>query len=325
MDRAASGQGSAPIREGAILAGRYRIEGAIELGEDSEGDAVTVPGIDLAIGRVLVRAFRLGPGVSMGAALAVARAAKQIESDRAERILDAGEIDPRTLYLVTEARAGVELGAIVRSAGPLPMTEAVSVVSEACAVLAEAHGRGVCHGDLSPESFSTTRRADGSLAIKVTGFGEPRREGAGLFCAPEQRSPGAVPTARSDLWSLGAILFYLLTGAPVGARRRAAADLRALRPAVPVALERVVIRCLLEDPRTRYASVTELGRALAFFLPGSAEVDRIAPASRAAWLRGVVALSVVGLAAFTGLAFTMASHADLATAIRPFEELFAPR
>src|SRR5262249_18514493 len=100
-------------------------------------------------------------------------------------------------------------------------------------------------------------------------------------------------------------------------------DLRAIRRSVPVALERVVLRCLEPDPCARYAGVRELADALAVFLPE----DDVAPAPfapRPAAIRAVAALSILGFAAFTGLAFSTARPSDIATAVRPFRAVLEP-
>jgi hypothetical protein len=333
--------------EGAVLAGRYRIEGLGEprsaAMEEAVGRAgILVPAIDLARARVSVGVFRFSAGSGPAAAfsaLAFALAAKAIQSEHALRVLDAAVLDEQTLLIVTEACSVIDLGELVESCGPLPVLEAIEIILEACAAVAEAHALGIHHGDLAPARLLSSRCLEGRLAIKVAGFGAPRRAHvdprAPIFRAPEQLTARAAASPRADIWSLGATLFYLLTGAPPfaadtpsaqlhGILHGAPLGLRLLRPGVSVALERVVLRCLEKDPADRYASVADLALALRAFAPHPSEGEAaIGRAERASWLRAVVIFAIVGFAAFTGLAFSTARRSDVLAALRPFQSLLA--
>jgi eukaryotic-like serine/threonine-protein kinase len=183
------------------------------------------------------------------------------------------------LYLVLEYVEGCDLGTLVKERGPLPVTEAVHYAVQAARALAYAHGRGVVHRDVKPANL--LRTADG--VVKLTDLGlarfrhrEPDPEmtirglclGTPEFMAPEQAEDASKADARSDLFSLGATLFHLLTAQlPVTGSTylhclkqllttppRPLAD---ARPDVPEELAVVVDRLRERDPALRPASAAE--------------------------------------------------------------------
>jgi serine/threonine-protein kinase len=189
---------------------------------------------------------------------------------------------------------GADLAERVRQSGPLPVEQAVEFALQACEALAEAHGLGIVHRDLKPANLFVVRRADGLDSVKVLDFGISKVTGPGapgsdmamtrtdavlgspLYMSPEQMIASRDVDARSDIWSLGAILYELLTGrVPFDAETfpelcvkiatRGPPPLRALRANAPPGIEAVILRCLEKDRGKRYRNVAELARALVEF------------------------------------------------------------
>lgn len=177
---------------------------------------------------------------------------------------------------------GESLGARVAARGPLPAAEAVRYLREAAWALAYAHARGVVHRDVKPENL-LVERASGR--VLVTDFGIARSEeasrltqtghvmGSVHWMSPEQGA-GEPLDGRSDLYGLGAVGFFLLSGRPPFTQEQAAAilvaratkdapTLASVVPTVPPALARVIDRCLARDPAARPATGEALADELA--------------------------------------------------------------
>jgi serine/threonine-protein kinase len=224
------------------------------------------------------------------------RSALRIRSEHVVRVLDAGTTPNGVPYLVMELLEGKDLATLMEERrGPLPVEEAIDYVLQACEAIAEAHALGIVHRDLKPENLFLTERPDGSPLIKVIDFGissglERRPEGPSpadgcreILGSPAYMSPEQVRSfegvdARADLWSLGAVLYELVTGrlihddASVGALLTktchcAVRPPRTHQPDLPEALDTTILRCLEKDRTRRIQSVAELARALAPVAP----------------------------------------------------------
>jgi serine/threonine-protein kinase len=205
--------------------------------------------------------------------------------------------------MVMEYLEGADLHRWLGAHGALPIEQAVEFVLQACEALAEAHALGIVHRDLKPSNLFCVRRADGLLAIKVLDFGISKIVagpdmrmtrtqavmGSPYYMSPEQMQSAKDVDARTDIWSLGVILYELVTArVPFGGEalpevvlnvaNAPAPPMRGLRPDVPPALEQVVQRCLAKDRERRYPHVAELAGALAEFAPprAAASVNRTA-------------------------------------------------
>ena len=190
------------------------------------------------------------------------------------------------------------------AAGALPVEQAVDYVLQGLEAIAQAHALGIVHRDLKPANLFTVVRADGQLSVKVLDFGiskvtTPGAQGndmtrtaaivgSPLYMSPEQLQASKGVDVRSDLWSLGVILFELLTTrAPFGAEAvtelviqiatQPAPAVRSLRADTPPGLEQVIARCLEKDRERRFANVGELAVALAPFgsRRAAASVERV--------------------------------------------------
>jgi eukaryotic-like serine/threonine-protein kinase len=199
-------------------------------------------------------------------------------------VYDYGHTPDGTFYFVMEYLPGVNLDEFVREHGPLPPGRTVFLMRQVCLGLREAHRVGLIHRDIKPANIMACERGGLFDVAKLLDFGLGRTEtesdddrltregvilGTPAFLSPEQA--GGKPTdARSDVYSLGTTLYYLLTGKPVfdksGGVAMAAAHLHetpTAPPGVPADLAEVVLKCLAKDLAARFQSVKELEQALA--------------------------------------------------------------
>jgi serine/threonine protein kinase len=296
---------SAGIREGDILAGKYRVERVLGVG----GMGVVVAASHVQLETKVAIKFLLPEMLSSREAVArfarEARAAVRITSEHVARIFDVGTLENGAPYMVMEFLEGGDLAAWIEQRGPMPVEQAVEFVLQACVAVADAHGLGIVHRDLKPANLFCVRRTDGRLLIKVLDFGISKVTqfgssgpgtsatktsalmGSPLYMSPEQMQSAKAVDSATDLWALGIILFELLSGKTpflgetlpevvLNIATKPPPSLRALRPDVPPALEAIVLRCLQKEPRARYRNVGELAVALLAFAPrAQASVDRI--------------------------------------------------
>jgi streptogramin lyase/predicted Ser/Thr protein kinase len=207
-----------------------------------------------------------------------ARAAAAIDHPNVIPVYSAGEDDGR-LYLAMRFVEGEDLRTLVRREGPLDPHRAASIIAQVGGALDAAHARGLIHRDIKPANvlldgdhayltdFGLTKRLTGETTM--TGSG--RWVGTLGYISPEQIR-GQPVDARADVYALGALLFYVLTGAAPYRRdsdeatlfahlHDPAPDPRALTPDVPGPMADVVRRALEKDPDDRYPSAGDLGRA----------------------------------------------------------------
>jgi serine/threonine protein kinase len=290
-------------RAGDVIAGKYRIETVIGTG----GMGVVLAAQDTSLGRRVAIKF-LAPGKARNEGAAArfvreARAAASIQSEHVVRVFEVGTLPTGASYIVMEHLAGGDLAQLLGARGPLPIPEAVDYLLEACEAIGEAHNRGIVHRDLKPQNLFVTHTPDGSSCVKVLDFGISKAVdeeapnltatdavmGTPLYMSPEQVRSLKNVDLRSDIWALGAILFELVTAAPIFEAASISAlcamiamdpptPLRARRPDAPPELEAVILRCLHKDPNGRYADVAALADALAPFASdrGRASASRVA-------------------------------------------------
>lgn len=225
-----------------------------------------------------------------------ARAAANLSHPNIVTIYDFGH-DAHRYYIVMEYVEGTELKSLLRRRGSLPVEEAVNLMIQICAGVGYAHRAGLVHCDLKPQNIlvSPDNRAkitDFGIARALASIGADETSevvwGSPQYFAPEQAAGGA-PSPASDVYALGVMLFEMLTGRlPFEAADAVLlAELhqvapppppRSLNPAIPEALEQIVLKVLSKEPSARYRTADQLGRVLMTFGTISPEPDGAAPA-----------------------------------------------
>ncbi len=295
----------AGVREGEVLAGKYRVERVLGAG----GMGVVVAAHHVQLDERVALKFLLPEALGNAEAVArfarEARAAVKIKSEHVARVIDVGTLSNGAPYMVMEYLEGGDLAAWVQQRGPMPVEQAVEFVLQASVAVADAHALGIIHRDLKPANLFCVRRSDGQLTIKVLDFGISKMTdpvgissgsatrtsalmGSPLYMSPEQMRSSKDVDARTDIWALGVILFQLLTGTTpfvgesiaelaVKVATEPPQVIRSFRPDVPRGLEAVILKCLERDRRNRYTNVAELAVALLEFGPkrAKASVERI--------------------------------------------------
>jgi serine/threonine-protein kinase len=204
-------------------------------------------------------------------------------------VYDYGRTDDGTFYYVMEYLPGMSLEELVRCYGPIPPERAVHFLQQACAALCEAHSKGLIHRDIKPANLFAAERGGVYDVTKLLDFGLVREQVAGSgprnlgpkrfsgspqYMCPEQATAYDRLDARSDIYSLGAVAYFLLTGRPpfmsdslqeaiAAHAHEPLKPLGEVNPAVPEDLELVVIRCLAKRPANRFQDVASLQCALA--------------------------------------------------------------
>lgn len=263
---------------GAMLAERYRIVGL--LGKGGMGEVYRAD--DLKLSQPVALKFLPAHLLSDGAALArfhrEVRVARQISHKNVCRVYDIGEIDGRH-FLSMEFIKGEELSSLVHRIGRLPSDKAVQIARQICAGLAAAHDNGVLHRDLKPanvmiDEHGNARITDFGLAGLAEEFSaDELAAGTPGYMAPEQLE-GKEQTARSDIYSLGLVLYELFTGRKAfeAPTLGALIDLRRSNtlPTTPTSIvkdldpviEKVIDRCIQKDPANRPSSALQVAAAL---------------------------------------------------------------
>lgn len=203
-------------------------------------------------------------------------------------IFDYGRAEDGTFYYVMEFLPGMNLSELVRNFGALPPARAIYLTRQACDALQEAHEVGLIHRDIKPANIFAAVRGGIFDVAKLLDFGlakpQPGMDSSGitqdgaitgspLFMSPEQAVGDREPDARSDIYSMGAVLFFLVTGRPpfenekplkvlISHAHEAPPKPTLFNPDLPPDLERVILRCLEKHPDHRYQSAAELVAAL---------------------------------------------------------------
>jgi serine/threonine protein kinase len=227
-----------------------------------------------------------------------AEAAASLRSPHTISLYDFGVAQDGTFFLVMELLDGLDLETLVERFGPVPPDRAVCLLRQVCASLAEAHGRGLVHRDIKPSNIFTCRLGLDVDFVKVLDFGLVKAMGEGdreatmltapdattgtpAYIAPEMVRGDRVADHRVDIYTLGCVGYWLLTGrlvfqapnaiqmmyqhanaAPVAPSQRSELE-------IPGVLDRVILSCLAKFPEDRPQSALELSRLLAAAVPES--------------------------------------------------------
>src|ERR1043166_9004419 len=265
------------LTAGTLWAGRDRIVGL--LGEGGMGKVYRAD--DLKLGQSV--ALKFLPHRLATDALWLARfrnevrVAREVAHPNVCRVYDIGEADGEH-FISMEYVDGEDLASLLRRIGRLPQDKAIEIARQLCAGLAAAHDKGVMHRDLKPANIMV----DGRGKVRITDFGiaamvgtpggDLIRAGTPAYMAPEQLA-GTEVTVRSDIYSLGLVLYEIFTGRKAidadsitqiqraherGTPRTPSSHIKDLDPQV----ERIILQCLEKDPKNRPRSAIAVAAAL---------------------------------------------------------------
>jgi serine/threonine-protein kinase len=233
------------------------------------------------------------------------RATAQLSHWNTIEIYDYGRNDDGTFYYVMEFLPGLSLSDLVGRHGPMPPGRVIYLLRQACDALREAHDSGLIHRDIKPANLMAAYRGGQYDVTKLLDFGlvktlaeddsahlsrEGTVAGSPLYMAPELVMKSRPPDRRTDIYGLGAVAYFMLTGRPpfvgdtamavmVAHARDAVTPPSQIRPEIPADLERVVLRCLAKDPDQRHADTP----SLAADLLACADASNWSPEHAAAW------------------------------------------
>jgi len=278
-----------------VLNGRYQLVAQ----QGSGGMSVIYKAVDRALGRtVAIKILR--PSLTSDPSFLEkfrneARAVANLSHPNIVTVYDVGS-DAPTYYIVMELVEGTDLKKIVKANGALPIDRAIELSIQICAGLGYAHRSGLVHADVKPQNILVTPQD----IVKVTDFGiaqaltntQPQRKvdvvwGSPHYFAPEQ-ARGEAPSPQSDVYSVGIVMFELLTGdlPYVGTNQQelAMAHIREpipnvtdLNPKVPDGLSKMIARAMAKDPRDRFRDADQLGNVLTKFRDNARNLTAITP------------------------------------------------
>ena len=281
----ATWHGQTLVRPGDHIANKFRVERI--LGAGSMGVVVSAIHLQLEwlVAIKIIRPEILSNREVVSRFLQEGRTAARLHGKHVARILDLGLSEAGLPFIVMEHLRGQELASLVAARGPIPVAEAAGYVLQVCDALAEAHGLGIIHRDLKPANLFLSYTPDSKNVVKVLDFGIAKAAtaecvrtqtavvmGSPAYMSPEQLRSAKDVDERTDIWSLGVILWELVTGKPPFTGNsftdlclRIAVDpLPSLPPIAGMVrgFEKVLRRTLEKDRNHRYATVGELAAAL---------------------------------------------------------------
>jgi serine/threonine protein kinase len=278
-----------------------------------------------------------------------ARVCAKLKNEHIARVIDVSVWQGRFPFMVMDCLEGEDLRRVQNAKGRLPLGQAVDYAVQICQGLAEAHAQGIIHRDLKPPNIFITKRHDGSELVKVLDFGISKWASSGdgvgeltkagvMLGSPKYMSPehlqGSQLDPRSDIWSIGAILYGMVTGRPPYDFRQVTQTYMAIasgaRPAVPSSVEptvppevdAVILRCLSKDREQRFPDVAELAGAL--LEAAGSPFARETRAQIASILNPMGAVSsrpsFLGISTGTQVAFAASTHPGMNVATTPVPE-----
>ncbi len=281
---------------GLVIAGRYELCGLLGAG----GMGLVYEASHLTLGsQVAIKVLRpelLEQPELVNRFIEEGHYLARLSSEHVVRIMDAGRLESGLPFLAMERLVGMSLSALLEACRRLSVAGSVDYALQICAGLADVHAAGLVHLDIKPGNLFVSPQLkilDFGIARPLGGAPSVRRVvamdnpiGSPRYASPEQIDDPDAIDARSDIWSLGVVLFEMLGGkAPFGGQDAnevfarvmlgPTPSLRALRPTLDPRLAAVVERCLRRKPDDRFTSARALAAALQPF--GSVAVSGRAP------------------------------------------------
>jgi serine/threonine protein kinase len=284
------------VPAGEILAGKYRAERVIGAG----AMGVVVQVVSLERNEVFALKF-LRPSVARNSSAAQrflreAEASGRIKNPHVVAIAEVGALASGSPFMVMEHLEGQSLEERLSGGGGLPLEQACDLALQTAEGLASAHAMGVIHRDIKPSNLFLTRGPDGTLLLKILDFGiskildlDPGQQltrtqtsiGSPLYMSPEQMRSARTADFRTDQWSLGVVLYRMVTGRlPFEGNslpqlcyqvlEGSFVPVTTLRPDLPLAFSAAVERCLRRLPDERYTDIAALAAALVPFVASDA-------------------------------------------------------
>jgi hypothetical protein len=284
-----SGMASALVAPGAIVAGKYRLDAIVGEGGMGSVWSATHTGLGQAVAIKFISKDFVTSVEALRRFDAEAKAAAQLRSRHVVQVFDNGTLEDGTPYIAMELLRGENLYARVHRAGPIPLHEAVEILSQACKALGRAHAAGIIHRDIKPDNiFLAQSTDDEALLVKILDFGIAKfatgpndhgstRTGAvlgtPLYMSPEQARGLKTIDHRTDIYSLGLVAYTIFTG-NLAFSSESFGDLLlqictaplpslcANAPWLPAPMEAWFQRACARDPVNRFASAQEFADAL---------------------------------------------------------------
>jgi serine/threonine protein kinase len=293
----ANAQFRAPFARGEVICDKYEVHELVGVG----GVAFVMSAVHLALNHHVALKFLRPEFLSDQNALRLfaeeARIAVKIKSAHVARVFDVGRLPHGAPFIAMELLTGQHLGQHLRAKGRLSVESVTWYALQACEALAAAHAAGAIHRDIKPENLFVAVQKPGPDVLKVLDFGISKTfinvkatgriptitrtlisRGSPSYMSPEQMRSAQRIDLRTDIWSLGCVMYELLSGAnPFTAPSLMQVCALVLEqnppalsvhlPDIPLALEAAVMRCLEKDPQLRFRNTAELALALIPFAP----------------------------------------------------------
>ena len=270
---------------GDILLGKYRVEDVIGVGGMGRVVRASHLYLQQPVAIKILLPQMAESKTTVERFLREAQATVKLRNEHIARVMDVGTGPDGVPFMVMEFLEGFDLNQILRHHGPQMAQPVVDLILQACEGISEAHAIGIIHRDIKPSNFFITRRPDGSNLLKILDFGISKTPaelsdltgtqtvvGTPTYMAPEQMRTARATDARSDIWSMGVVMYQMLVGRPpFEAETYAELVLKVgVDPPnamygvqLPQGLETIVMRCLEKNPADRIQNVGDLARMLA--------------------------------------------------------------